>query len=282
MFAYVIIHFGDNIKYLEYEIYSILMLKSISNHDIIYMYSSIDTPEIFVKTIKNMGIKTKSFNDSILFKKSQAFTSFYKQFNLLRICCFIYANTLIQYDKICIVESDILLSKGFNNVFDLKVPSVYFHNDNINVATKNSKIILDKTEMLKVCNNSKKSPINGGVMLFKPDKNILKNFEKYIDIMLENKCIFPNEILFLLIYDKIYNLPINYNIRKYMDFPNVEIYGRHFDCTTYKALDIIKDDYIDKIKTPIVKKSVKHFKKKYYDKYNKEISMIINSVKTKL
>ena len=41
MFAYVIIHFGSNIKYLEYEIYSILMLKSISKHDIVYMYKSL-------------------------------------------------------------------------------------------------------------------------------------------------------------------------------------------------------------------------------------------------
>jgi hypothetical protein len=43
MYAFVINHFGSNIKYLEYEIYTILMLKSICSYDIVYMYSKIDT-----------------------------------------------------------------------------------------------------------------------------------------------------------------------------------------------------------------------------------------------
>ena len=85
MFAYVIIHFGSNIKYLEYEMYEIIMLQSISKYDIVYMYSIHDTPEIFVKTIQKMSIKTKGFDDSLIIDKSNKFSSFYQHFNLLRL-----------------------------------------------------------------------------------------------------------------------------------------------------------------------------------------------------
>ena len=283
MYAYVIIHFGSNIKYLEYEIYSVIMLKSISKHDIVYMYSLSDTPEIFVKTIKQMGVITKGFDDSIIIEKSKKFSSFYEHFNLLRLCCFIYANILDEYKKICIVESDIILYKGFDNIFKLKTPSAYFHNiDNTNTV-KNFKVDkIDKDEMFKKCNLSKESPINGGVMFFEPNKNLIKKLDNYIDIMMKNNCIFPNETLFLLLYDDIYNLPINYNIRKYVDFKGITIYGRHFDCTQYKPLDIIKDNYVGKVKTPIVKKSLEYFKKNFYDKYHEQISTIIDKIQTNL
>ena len=255
------------------------MLKSISKYDIVYMYSIHDTPEIFVKTIKKMGVKTKGFDDSLIIDKSKKFSSFYQHFNLLRLCCFVYANLLDKYKKICIVESDIILYKGFDNIFKLKTPSVYFHNiDKTNTINnfKVDKII--KNDLLNKCNIAKDSPINGGVMLFKPDKNLIKNLDNYIDVMMKNNCIFPNETLFLLLYDDIYNLPINYNIRKYVDFKGIDIYGRHFDCTQYKPLDIVKDNYVEKVKTPIVKESLKYFKKNYYDKYHKQISIVIDKI----
>ena len=39
MYAYVLVHFGSNIKYLEYEIYTVLMLQRITKHDIVYLYN---------------------------------------------------------------------------------------------------------------------------------------------------------------------------------------------------------------------------------------------------
>ena len=200
MFAYVIIHFGSNIKYLEYEIYSILMLKSISKHDIVYMYSIIDTPEIFVKIIEKMGIKVKGFDDSIIINASKKFSSFYTHFNLLRLCCFIYANLLTEYKKICIVESDIIFYPGFDTVFGLKVPSVFLYlkkteTDKEKVFT-NYSVNLDINRMIEIC--KKGSPLNGGVMLFKPDKKILERFEKNFNTVIENNCAYPNETLFLL------------------------------------------------------------------------------------
>lgn len=116
-------------------------------------------------------------------------------------------------------------------------------------------------------------------MLFEPNKKLIKNLDTYIDSIITNNCKFPNETLFLLLYNDIYNLPINYNIRKYIDFKEIKIYGRHFDFTQYKPVDIIKDNYVDKVKTKIVKESLKYFKTNYYDKYHTEIDKIIDKIK---
>lgn len=281
-YAYVIMHFGSNIKYLEYEIYLIIMLKSISNYDIIYMYSIIDTPDIFVKTIKKMGVKTLSYDDTVIYEKSIKFNSFYKHFNLLRISCFVYANLLVEYEKVCIVESDIILYEGFESVFDLKIPSAHFHNLSKKKSLENFKKKININHVLNNCTDNKKSIINGGVLLFKPNKDILLKFENLLDLIIKNNCIFPNEALFVLLYDEIYNLPINYNIRRFINYPDIKIYGRHYDCSIYKPLNIIKDNYYNKVKTNVVKQSILYFKKKYYDVYNKEVSNIIKKVTKKL
>lgn len=282
--AFVILHFGSIIKYLEYEMYLIKMLESISKNDIIYLYSIIDTPESFVEIIKKMKVKTFGFDDSIIIEKINKFHSIYDRFNLLRISCFVYGNLLTNYDKICIVESDIILYKGFEKVFDLNIPCAYFHNTSKKESITNFKKKINSDDVLKDCNNQYKSLINGGVLLFKPDINIFPKFEKILNIVLKYKCIFPNEAIFVLLYDYIYNLPINFNMRRFTNHSNIEIYGRHFDCTAYKPLDIIKDNYLNKMKINVTKESILYFKKKFYDKYNKQFSkklskIILNNIK---
>lgn len=53
-YAFVLVHFGDNIKYLEYELYSIIMLKSISKYDIVYLCNKNDTSKKFTRIVKNL------------------------------------------------------------------------------------------------------------------------------------------------------------------------------------------------------------------------------------
>ena len=280
--AYVLMHFGSNIKYLEYELYSILMLKSISKHDIVYMYSIVDTPDVFVKKIKDMKVKTLGFDDTIIYNKSKEFRSIYDRFNLLRISCFVYANLLTEYKKVCIVESDIILYKGFQNVFKLNTPAAYFHHSSKVKSLENFKKIINSKEVLNTCTNKDKSLINGGVLLFEPNKDIFPKFYQLLDVMIQKGCIFPNEAIYLLLYDEIYNIPINYNMRRFTYDPDITIYGRHFDCTIYKPLDIIKDGYVDTVKITSGKESILYFKKKYYDKYHKKISEIIKDTLKKI
>jgi hypothetical protein len=264
MFAYALIHFGSNIKYLEYEIYTIMMLKKISKYDIIYLYSCVDTPKSFVKVIKKLNVKTKSFDDSVIINASKSYKSVYSHFNTLRTCCFIYANLLTKYKKVCIIESDIIFYDGFDSIFKLKTPSASLYNEQFK-----------RENLLKVCKTG--SPANGGVILLTPNKNILKDFHRNFNIILSNNCIYPNEILFVMLYDKIYNLPNEYNWRKFGNKSKI-IYGHHFDTTIYKPVDIIKDNYIRKIKSKIEKQSIIYFKTKFYDKYNVLITQVLNKV----
>jgi len=153
MYAYVLMHFGSNPKYLEYEIYTIIMLKSITLYDIIYMYSIIDTPKIFIKIMKKLKIKTIGFDDSLIVEKSKKFKSVYEHFNTLRTCSFIYANILdkYQYQKICIVESDIIFNEGMDGVFNLNTPSVLINSDDLSLNMTNYNKLIDKTELAEIC-----------------------------------------------------------------------------------------------------------------------------------
>lgn len=275
-YAFVLIHFGSNPKYLEYEIYSILMLKSISNYDIVYMYSQVDTPNKFYEIISSMNVKTIGFDDSYIIEEAKKFKSVYEHFNTLRTCCFVYSNILTQYDKICIVESDIIFYKGFENVFKLNTPACFIYQGETKLLTKNNYKKIPMDFFLSIC--TKSSPINGGVMLIKPELKKLDNFKKNFQIVIKNNCSYPNEILFVLLNDgHIYNLPINYNLRKNQKLNNIndiKILGHHFDTTIYKPIDIIKDNYENKVKPPNAKKSIEYLKNKFYKPYKNYVSKL--------
>ena len=106
--AFVIIHFGSNIKYFELELYFCIMLKKYTTQNIIYMYSETDTPESFIKQIKPFVYKTVGFDDSGI-TYNVSFPSKYTSFNTLRTCDFIFAYKLVDYEKICIIESDLVI-----------------------------------------------------------------------------------------------------------------------------------------------------------------------------
>lgn len=284
--AFVIIHFGNKPYILEYEIYTVLMLQKIKtdDQDIVYMYSIIDTPSIFIFVMEKMNIKLRGFDDTYLIELSKKFVSVYERFNTIRTCSFIYANALIEYNKICIVESDIVFFKGFETIFKYKTPAVKFYPEEKNIMNrsdelKNIKITLSESYVKSLCldKNSMCSPINGGVMLLKPQKNLIKTFKKKIEQVIKFKCSFPNETLIVLLYDHMYNLPINYNL---ITRTNVikPIYGYHFSGSNYKHLTIIKDDYIEKIKKYEKKKIVIYFKEKFYNVYHKNIDTIMENI----
>lgn len=54
MYAFCLIHFGNKPKYLELEIYTIIMLKKNTKYDIVYLYSINDTPNNFINIIKKI------------------------------------------------------------------------------------------------------------------------------------------------------------------------------------------------------------------------------------
>lgn len=281
MNAFVIIHFNNIIKYLELELYFLIMLQKNTTNDIIYMYSKNDTPDSFVNAIKKINVKTISYDDNNITYNIKNFKSTYISFNTLRTCNFIFAYTLTKYDKICIVESDMVIMENIDDIFELKMPSILYYNKDIKKHNSNYLIDISKDTIIERCNEH--SFFNGGVLLFKPSMSIYKKFINNIQLIIEKNCKFPNETLFAYTLNKIYNLPIKYNYSHYY-LDKQKLYGKifiyHFNKTIYKPIDIIKDNYLEKEKKDR-KKIIIYFKKNVFDKYNKLINNIINFINIK-
>jgi len=281
MYAFVLIHFGSNPKYLELELYFLLNLRRKTSYDIVYMYSVNDTPTEFIKAVKKIcpTAKAISYDDNNITYNIQNFQSFYEHFNTLRTCNFIFANQLTQYEKVCVLESDMVIRKNVDDIFLLNCPAGLYHpsrNEYINslVPTINKKQILQ--------NCPEKSDLNGGLFLFKPDKSIIKTYINNIKLVVEHNCRYPNEILILYTNPVLYNMPMQYNfpcyyfnkwsIKNKQNHP-ISIY--HFSGSVYKQLDIIKDGWVDKLENGKKKEVVLYFKNNYYNQYHKVIDEIM-------
>ena len=170
MNAFVINHFGNNIKYFKYELYFLYMLRNNTKNDIIYLYSQNDTPYIYIEIIKllKLNIKPIGYDDKKITYNIN-FKSSYKVFNLLRTCNYIFAYKLIEYEKICIVESDMIITENIDSIFELKTPSILYYRLNDNQLNKNLQIKLKNSDIKYIINKcSEESFTNGGVILFKP------------------------------------------------------------------------------------------------------------------
>ena len=277
-YAFVLIHFGSNPVYFEYELYSVFMIRSICNYDFVYMYSKSDTPLKFVEVMKKFNVKTVEYDDSVINKKIDNFKSVYEHFNTFKTCAFFYANMLTEYDKVCVIESDQVYKKGFEKVFELNGPAILYYNQPPSDYDKHNKLSIDKKFIISECN--KNSHTNGGILVFKPDKKIIDTYIKNIDIIAEKNCSYPNETLFLYTNNIIYNVPFRYNASHYMFEKKYskEILNYHFNSTIYKPLNNIKDNYkIDK-KFKIKNEVVEFFRNNFYNKYHERVDELMKYV----
>jgi hypothetical protein len=280
MNAFVLSHFGNNPKFLELEIYLCINLRKNTKYDIIYMYSINDTPDEFVNVMKEYCNHTIPIDDTNI-TYDVKFSSPFPRFNILRTCNFIFAYKLLQYKKICLLESDMVITGNIDDIFNLKTPSILIYNDNI---LENSKIDIIK-------NNIQNINTNGGIMLIKPSLSKYKQYLKNIKYIIEKEYVFPNESLFLYTNKYVYNLPYKYNShanqeelidisKKYninmKEYPLI----LHFKCKSYKQIDIIKDKYLEDMKNKkyLIYYFLSIYKKEYYDKYHKKIEKIIKSL----
>ena len=268
--AYAIIHFGDNIKYIELEIYLLLNLRKYTKLDIVYLYSINDTPIKYLKIFKLLCTHVIPYNDDGITYNIK-FNSYYNHFNTLRTCNILFVNKLIEYNKVCVLESDLLITKLIDDIFLLNTPSIILYsNIDIDKITKNIKYKMDKETILKTCDEG--TITNGGVILIEPSLKVYNTMLVIMKDIINNKCKFPNETLFLLSYKYIYNLPIMYNfyhnlVKKYKwkeYLKDNKIYILHFSNTDFRPIRIIKDNY--KIEN-IYKKNKILKVKKIYNKY---------------
>lgn len=286
MYAFVLNHFGDNLLVFKYELYFLFSFRDKTKYDIIYLYSINDTPKEFIKIINslNLGIITIPYDDlNITYNVS--FDSHYSNFNLLRTCNYIFAYSLTSYKKICIIESDMIVTTNIDDIFSYKTPSIVYYplanmKDKIN---KNIEVVLNKSTKNKLLEDCpKESYTNGGVILFKPSIKKFEELKKNISLIIEKKCIYPSETLFLYTIRKFYNLPIMYNMSHFfVSIPKYKINEKikilHFNNTLYKPIYIIEDKTFDllKMKNPIKKSILIKYKENYYNKYNKKIKKLL-------
>lgn len=280
MYAYVINHFGNNPKYLEYEMYFLINLRQHTKYDIIYMYSIVDTPKEFIQNIKKLKLNIKyiSYNDdNITINLNNKFISGYSHFNTLRTCNYMFAYLLTNYKKVCLLESDMFILSSIDDIFDLQSPNVYYSMyNNKNLEIKSEKLNYNKKNVLSNC--QKGTPINGGVLLIEPSKKLFKLCKSKIIEVIKKNCSFPNETLFLITNGNIYNLPIQFNFLHY-SFRDFEKYKNikliHYNNTIYKPIDIIKDNYVNKLKDKNNQKIVNLYNQKIYLAYKDRINIII-------
>jgi len=282
MNAFVLIHFGNKQKYLELEIYFLKNLRTNTNNDIIYLYSIVDTPVIFINIIKKYCTRIIPYDDNNI-TYNVKFSSFYTHFNLLRVCNFIFAYKLTQYKKICTVESDMIIVNNIDDIFNLNTPSVLL------LQTIDKGNILENYKLEKNIENFEDFDINGGIMLFEPSLEKFNICLEKLKIITEKNYKYPNETLFLFINEYIYNLPYKYNGTKHQliiigDKYNIDIKKYmsiiHLNATEYKYIDIIKDNFLTTLKkrNPILFYFINNYKKEYYDKNYDEIENILNTI----
>jgi lipopolysaccharide biosynthesis glycosyltransferase len=283
--AYVLVHFGSNIKFFELEIYFCIMLGRYANmdFDIVYLYSETDTPPEFVREIKPFVNKTIGFNDDGITFNVPDFQSAYTSFNTLRTCNFIFAYNLTQYAKICIVESDLVIMRSIDSVFNLRAPSILTYRGDPRDYNRPRLVRSSKEQSLNECET--KSTLNGGVMLIEPSKAKFEECLAALPIIVEKKCKYPNEALFEYVNPNFNHLPVEYNLSHYHTLrlgkygiratQDVRVF--HFNETEFKHLDIVKDVWFENnIENPehedpkLIEKyrvkriPIEHFKYKYY------------------
>ena len=270
-FAFCLIHFGKNPIYLEYELYFLLNLRQHTSYDILYLYSIADTPESYPRAVKNLNIPNliiSSYDDTYITYKIENYKSVYEHFNVLRVCNYIFAFEHMEYKKICVVESDLVIVKNIDSIFTLKSPAILFYpSEN---QYENSKLkITDKKLLLKM--SISKSFVNGGVLLFSPSRALFKKSKDLLHEIIREDCIYPNETLFLVTMRNLHNLPIHYNMSTYHLHQKYEkpIHIYHFNNTIYKPLNMIKDDWINKDTKILRKKIVLFYKKEIYNRFKR-------------
>jgi lipopolysaccharide biosynthesis glycosyltransferase len=290
--AFALIHFGSNVKYFELELYFCIMLKKYTSQNIIYMYSTSDTPASFVEQISPFVYKTIGFDDQGI-TYNVNFESKYTSFNTLRTCDFIFAyKFLTDYKKVCIIESDLVIMGNIDSIFELNTPSIICYRCGERDLNKNLQYTSNKEHVIQACDES---GLNGGVMLISPSIQLFDEYIQSIPIIAKRGCKYPNEALFEYVNNVFYNLPVKYNLSHYHtlrlsnygvnpDGRDILIY--HFNETDFKHLDIIKDGWLKKnlsdpkvsSKYRVRKLPIMHFENTIYEPYKAQVNQILDNL----
>jgi lipopolysaccharide biosynthesis glycosyltransferase len=298
--AFAVVHFGSNPIYLELELYFFKMLRQYTRNDIVYLYSVNDTPAAFVEAVRPLVTSVVPYDDrGITYDVS--FKSGYTNFNTLRTCNFIFAYTLDKYDKVCIIESDMVIMRNIDSIFGLRAPAALTYLVGDRNLKYNDRVRNNPREVLDKCQEMGR--FNGGVMLIYPSRRLFDTYLARLQDVVQRECKYPNESLFEYVNNDYFNLPIQYNMSHFLakgyklaDYrlSANDIVVFHFNETKFKHIDIIKnpidengDDWMKIIqrekKYDVKKLPIMHYKTTVFDKYRGVIEpMMIEAIRPKV
>jgi hypothetical protein len=250
-FAFVVPHFGTNPEYLELAMYFVLNLRMHTKCDIVWMYSTYDTPAIFVETMTPLVTSVYGYNDDgLLVNIPNPHIGKYASFSILRACNFMFAFLLSNYAKVCIIESDIIIT---GNMFKLHTPAIVTYRSHRKpgekplLPTDNGMRHHLKARLAELADTNA-SDLNGGVILITPAPEQYIKCRNAAQVIIDMRFAYPNECLFQYVFNDHYNLPIIYNLSHYYAKTTDKMFNTklskvravHFNETSYKPISILK------------------------------------------
>lgn len=280
-FAYVLFHYGNSIKDLELEIYLLLYLKKITNHDLIYFYSISDTPSDYITTIFPLVTQAIGYTDIITANNQFRTNKKYDNYDIFRRCNYIHAYQLIDYNKVCIIENNLLPMGSMDSIFKLNAPAIQCHTIaptqvNHNVRPSSAATI-------------REDEMDGGVLLLQPNINTYKKcLELLSPEFFDKNKEYAREHLFKISEPNFYNLPIKYNfshlfLKHISQYPiKIEdVLAFHFNNTRYDHLTIIKDNWKELRELNEKRVPVMHYKENVYSAYKLVANSYLSNISSK-
>lgn len=268
-YAYVSLLYGDSNYFIGALLLGYSLYKTKTQHDKILLITN-DVPnnqrKVLSKYFKLKQIDFIKSNPKYIHK--DRFKDVFTKMNMF---------TLIEYDKIIMLDTDMLILKNIDHLFKLNAPAASSSRITIKHNTK-----IPKDRIIK--NGKIVGRINAGLMVLKPSintfnfilKDILEN--KQIDIKHEQDYLslyYANDWTYIFF---IYNYEVGRSLKniKYK-FKTTDIYNLHFS-SRYKPWDFLNDEYYNKFKNNIKldkKRIIKHYDI-WLDVYNHIFKKFLN------
>lgn len=264
-YAYVTVLYGNNIYLTGAMVLGFSLMKTKTLYDRIILV----TPDVsleyitYLKNVYTHVIDTSyvDVNPTIFLKSDTRFRDVFTKLSCLK---------LISYDKILLLDLDMIICKNIDHLFKLEPPAACIKHYNLKFGEKiNSKLICDGTKLV--------GSINAGLMLLKPDMtewDKIKLDIKYNTTLCKFK--YPEQDYLSLRYcHKWTSITFNYNFQfglthrvKQLKYKSNNIYVIHYS-NSYKPWNdlVTSNSSTDKIKS---KEEIKFRKQhlKYYRLWN--------------
>ncbi|AGD92165.1 p13-like protein [Megavirus lba] len=255
-YAYITVMYGNNVYLSGALVLGYTLFKSKTPHDRVILVTP-DVSETYKSYLRDIythviDIDYVKVSSNIFLEQDTRFRDVFTKLSCL---------SQVQYDKIILLDLDMIISKNIDHLFKLSAPAACLKKNHISYGKK--------IPSNMICHNNRLvGSINAGLMLLKPDLEEWKNIQ--CDILNNtqiNKYKYPEQDYISLRYcNKWTSITFNYNfqfgltrrVKKY-HYKIDDIYVIHYS-SSYKPWNILIDHEV----TPTEQDFINQHKK-YYD-----------------